>query len=88
MDGRAAGAAAARKRVKRAMGLLRAAAPLLAEAAEEVDVAGELHLDPDELAPAREVELVAELLTIIRARNRRGRLDVVILSAPARKLEP
>lgn len=80
MEASAAAAAAARKRVKRAMGLLRAAAPLLAELGDELDVAGELHLEPGD-----DLGRVLELLELLRARGHRGPLDVVILATPTRE---
>lgn len=73
MHAPAAAAAAAQKRVKRAMGLLRAAAPLLEELAQDLDVVAEVHLRPDD-PPA----LLLEALEHAR-RLHRGDLDVVIL---------
>jgi hypothetical protein len=77
MNAQAAAAAAAHRRVKRAMGLLRAAATALAPEASELDVAGEIHLEPGE-----DPERVLELLRLIRHRHH-GPIDVVILAAPA-----
>lgn len=76
MDASAARAAAAHRRVKRAMGLLRAAATALAPELDDLDVVGEVHLaqgqhDRDELLA---------LLDLARARH--GALDVVILARP------
>jgi hypothetical protein len=77
MEARAAAAAAAHKRVRRAMGLLRAAAAALAPELEDLDVVAELRLEPGaDLAP------VIEALELARARGHRGALDVVVLAAP------
>lgn len=76
-----AAAAAAHKRVKRAMGLLRGAAAALAPLADELDLVGEVHL-------AQGQTDLEELLALLRvARERHGALDVVILAAP-RALPP
>lgn len=78
MEPRAAAAAAAHRRVKRAMGLLRAAAAALAPDVDELDLVAELHLDAGaDLSP------VLEALELARARGHRGALDVVVLAAPA-----
>jgi hypothetical protein len=75
MEARAAVAAIAHKRVKRAMGLLRAAARDLAPEAAEVDVIGELEL--------RAGEPLDELLELVAlARRGRASVDVVIVAHP------
>lgn len=76
MTPHAAAAAAAHKRVKRAMGLLRAAAASLAPLAGELDLVGEVHLEQGQA----ELDELLELLEL--ARRRHGALDVVILAAP------
>lgn len=72
----AAAAAAAHRRVKRAMGLLRAAATALAPHAGELDLVGEVHLEQGQ----SDLTTLLELLEL--ARGRHGALDVVILAAP------
>lgn len=72
----AAAAAAAHRRVKRAMGLLRGAAQALAPLADELDLVGEVHLQQGQTD-------LTELQDVLRvARHRHGALDVVILAAP------
>lgn len=77
MEARAAAAGAARKRAKRAIGMLRAAAPLLAQAAEalegDFDVVAELRIDE----PA-DVDRALELVRLARARH--GELELVVLA--------
>lgn len=77
----AAAAATARKRVKRAQGLIRAAAALLAEATrlDDADLVAEVHLEPGQTDLA---ELV-EVLDV--ARSRGGALDVVVLASPRQR---
>lgn len=78
MEARAAAAAAAHKRVRRAMGLLRAAAAALAPELEDgLDVVAELRLEP-----GADLDAVLEALELARARGYRGALDVVVLAAP------
>jgi hypothetical protein len=75
MDASAAAAAAAHRRVKRAMGLLRAAAASLAAETRDVDLVAELEL--------RAGDPVAPLLELVAlARHRHGDVDVVILTRP------
>lgn len=64
------------------MGLLRAAAPLLAETAAELDVVGEVHLEQGQTDLAELQKLLA------LARTRHGALDVVILAAPRSRPTP
>lgn len=75
MEGTAAAAAIAHRRVKRAMGLLRAAAKTLAPETGELDVVAELAVTDD--ASAGELVELVEL-----ARSRYPELDVVVLARP------
>jgi hypothetical protein len=76
-----AAAAAAHKRIKRALGLLRGAAAALAPLADELDLVGEVHLEQGQTN-------LDELLAVLRvARERHGALDVIVLAAP-RALPP
>lgn len=77
MEGRAASAAAAHKRVKRAMGLLRAAARDLAPEAAELDVIAEVELE--RTYPAG-LDGIVELLEL--ELTRRPSLSVVIFARP------
>jgi hypothetical protein len=81
MEPSAAAAAAAHRRVKRAMGLLRAAAASLAADARDVDLVAEL-----ELRQGDPVEPLLELLAL--ARHRHGDVDVVILTRPGGRRHP
>jgi hypothetical protein len=76
MEGSAAAGASAHKRVKRAQGLLRAAAKLLAPLADDADLVGELELHADD-----DLEQLLELVAL--ARRGRPSIDVVILARPA-----
>lgn len=77
MEAGAAAAGAARKRAKRAIGMLRAAAPLLVQAAEalegDFDVVAELRI-----ADAGDVDRALELIRL--ARSRHGDLELVVLA--------
>jgi hypothetical protein len=79
----AAAAATALRRVKRAQGLIRTAAALLAEARTlaDADLVAEVHLDPGQTDLA---ELV-EVLDV--ARSRGGALDVVVLASPRQRTD-
>lgn len=69
-------AAAAHRRVKRALGLLRQASQALAPELADVRLVGELTVETD--ADAQ------ELLELVRlGRHRHGRLEVLIVTAPA-----
>ena len=70
-------AAAAHRRVKRALGLLRAAANALAPELADVDVVGELRV-----SSAADVEALVELIDLARVRAGGRELDVVVLSIP------
>lgn len=72
----AATAAIAHKRVKRALGMLRAASKLLAPVAGDLDVVGELELEQGD-----DVDELLELVAL--ARRGRASVDVVILARPA-----
>jgi hypothetical protein len=77
MEARAAAAGAARQRARRAIGMLRAAAPLLAQAAEalegDFDVVAELRI-----ADLEDVDRALELVRL--ARSRHGELELVVLA--------
>lgn len=76
----AAATAAAHRRLKRAMGLLRTAAAALAPLVDELDLdlVGEVHIEQGQ-------DSIDELLQLLElARHRHGDLDVVILAAPRR----
>lgn len=76
-DPRAAAVAAAHRRVKRAMGLLRAASAALAPELTDVDVVVELRLEhPDD------VEQLRALVAVALERHG-GPLDAVILASPS-----
>lgn len=78
MEPSAAAAGAARKRARRAIGMLRAAAPLLAQAAEalegDFDVVGELRVG----AGDEDLEHALELVRLCR--HRHGELELVVLA--------
>lgn len=77
MEPSAAAAGAARKRAKRAIGMLRAAAPLLSQAADaleaDFDVVGELRVGADD-----DLEHALELVRLCR--HRHGELELVVLA--------
>lgn len=76
MKGGPAAAAAAHKRVKRALGLLRGAAALLAPDAGELDLVAEVRV-------ADSGDDLQALLELVRlAVHRHGPLDVVVFSQP------
>ena len=76
MDAHAAAAGQAHRRAKRAMGLLRAAARLLAPLQEDLDLIAEVHLEQGQ-------EDLTELTAALDvARHRHGPLDVVIFAQP------
>lgn len=72
---RVARAASARRRVKRAAGLLREAASDLAASSEGADTIGVVHA-----VDARTVTEAQDLVRVAQARH--GRVDVVILARP------